>query len=49
MKMVFHFVRAVDSDITVDGETIADCTQKALDLRMAEVTPRRIQGEVVNE
>jgi len=49
MKMVFHFVRVVDSDITVEGETIVECTQKALDLRMAEVTPRRIQGEVVNE
>jgi len=49
MKMVFHFIRAIDSDITVEGATMAECMQKALDARMAEVTPRRIQGEVVPE
>ena len=49
MKMVFHFIRVIDSDITVEGATMIECMQKALDARMAEITPRRIQGEIVNE
>jgi hypothetical protein len=49
MKMIFHFIRAVDSDITVEGATIVECTQKAYDARMVEVTPTTIQGKVVPE
>lgn len=49
MKMVFHFVRVADSDITVEGATMAECTQKAFDARMVEVTPIVIQGKVVQE
>jgi hypothetical protein len=49
MKMVFHFIRVIDSDITVEGATMAECMQKALDARITEVTPRRIVGEVVPE
>lgn len=47
MKMIFHFSRAVDSDITVEGSDIADCAQKAFNERMKQVTPNKIQGEVV--
>jgi len=46
MKMTFHFSRVADSDITVEGETIAECTQKAFDECMKQVTPTKIQGEV---
>jgi hypothetical protein len=46
MKMTFHFVRVPDSDITVDGATFAECTQKAYDERMKQVTPTKIQGEL---
>ena len=47
MKMKFHFVRTADSDIEAEGPTLADCTQKAYDERMKQVTPTKIQGEVV--
>ena len=49
MKMVFHFVRVPDSDIPVEGATISECTQKAFDERMKQVTPTSIKGEVFNE
>jgi hypothetical protein len=48
MKMVFHFIKIPDSDITIEGATMAECLQKAIAARMIEVTPRRIQGEVVS-
>jgi hypothetical protein len=47
MKMKFHFTRNTDSDIDVEGETIAECTQKAFDERMKQITPTKVQGEVV--
>jgi hypothetical protein len=47
MKMKFHFGRTVDSDVEVTGETIAECTQKAFDERMKQVTPTKIQGDVI--
>jgi hypothetical protein len=47
ITMKFHFVRTADADITVDGKTIADCTQKAFNERMKQVTPTKISGEVV--
>jgi hypothetical protein len=47
MKMIFHFPRASDSDIPVEGATLADCAQKAFDERMRQITPTKIQGEVV--
>ena len=47
MKMVFHFARCDASDITVEGENYGDCTQKAYFARLAQVTPTKIQGEVV--
>jgi hypothetical protein len=46
IKMKFHFTRTADSDVEVQGETIAECTQKAFDERMKQVTPTKIQGEV---
>jgi hypothetical protein len=49
MKMIFHFVRAADSDITVEGATPGECYQKAYDARMIEVTPTTVQGKVVQE
>lgn len=45
--MTFHFSRVADSDITVEGATISECSQKAFDQRMTEVTPRKIQGDVI--
>ena len=47
MKMKFHFIRTPDSDIEVTGETLADCAQKAYDERMKQITPTKIQGEVI--
>jgi hypothetical protein len=47
ITMKFHFVRTTDSDITVTGKTVAECTQKAFDERMKQVTPTKIQGEVI--
>jgi hypothetical protein len=47
MKMKFHFVRTSDSDIEVVGETLAECTQAAYNERMKQVTPTKIQGEVI--
>lgn len=47
LKMKFHFIRTADSDIEVSGETLAECTQKAFDERMKQVTPVKIQGEVI--
>jgi hypothetical protein len=47
MKMTFHFVRVADSDITVEGINVFECTQKAYDQRLFEVTPRKIQGDVI--
>jgi hypothetical protein len=47
MKMKFHFTRNTDSDIDVEGATIAECTQKAFDERMKQITPTKVQGEVV--
>jgi hypothetical protein len=49
MKMVFHFTRATDSDITVEGSTIAECAQRAFNERMKQITPTKIQGEVVED
>jgi hypothetical protein len=46
MKMTFHFVRIPDSDITVEGTSIADCTQKAIELRSVQCMPTKINGEV---
>ena len=47
MRMIFHFTRCADSDIPVEGATLAECTQKAFDERMKQVTPTKVQGEVV--
>jgi len=47
MKMKFHFIRTQDSDIEVVGETLAECTQKAYDERMKQITPTKISGEVI--
>jgi len=47
MKMKFHFIRTADSDIEIVGENIADCTQKAYDERMKQITPTKISGEVI--
>ena len=47
MKAKFHFNGIQASDIEVDGVSIADCTQKAYDERMKQVTPVKIQGEVI--
>jgi hypothetical protein len=33
MKMVFHFSRVADSDITVEGATPGECYQKAVEER----------------
>jgi len=49
MKMIFHFARVADSDITVEGATPGDCYQKAYDARMKQVTPVKVQGEVVDD
>jgi hypothetical protein len=49
MRMVFHFPRAADSDITVEGSTIAECAQRAYNERMRQITPTKIQGEVVED
>jgi hypothetical protein len=49
MKMVFHFARVPDSDITVEGATLGECTQRAYDERMKQVTPVKVQGEVVGD
>jgi len=46
ITMKFHFVRTTDSDITVTGKTVAECTQKAFDECMKQVTPTKIQGEI---
>ena len=47
MKMKFHFVRTQDSDVEVEGQTVSECTQKAYDERMKQVTPTKINGEVI--
>lgn len=49
MKMVFHFIRVSDADITVDGSDISECVKKAVEQRMVQVTPVKIQGEVLPE
>jgi hypothetical protein len=49
MKMVFHFSRVVDSDITVEGSNVAECAQRAFDERMKQITPTKIQGEVIED
>ena len=47
MKMVFHFSRVVDSDITVEAETFGECVQTAIQERIKACTPTKINGEVV--
>ncbi|MDD3961298.1 MAG: hypothetical protein PHT77_05485 [Bacteroidales bacterium] len=47
MKMIYHFIRVADSDIPVEGADIAECTGKAIAERMKQVTPTKIQGEVI--
>jgi hypothetical protein len=47
VKMLFHFTRCPDSDIPVEAATIAECTQKAFEERMKEITPRKIAGEII--
>jgi hypothetical protein len=34
MKMIFHFTRVSDCDITTEGATQGECYQKAIDERM---------------
>jgi hypothetical protein len=46
MKMTFHFARVPDSDVSVEGTDIGQCTLKAFEIRMREVTPSKIQGEI---
>jgi len=47
LKMVFHFPRILDSDITVDGESEGMCLDKALAERMKQCRPISVKGEVV--
>jgi hypothetical protein len=47
MKMIFHFSRVIDSDITVEAENFGDCVQKAIEERMKACTPTKINGEIV--
>ena len=47
MKMIFHFSRVVDSDITVEAATFGECVQKAIEERVRVCTPTKINGEVV--
>jgi hypothetical protein len=46
MKMKFHFIRTADSDIEVEGNDVGECTMKAFNERMKQITPTKIQGEV---
>ena len=47
MKMIYHFPRILDSDITVDGESEGMCLDKALAERMKQCRPISVKGEVV--
>jgi len=47
MKMIFHFTRIVDSDISVEGETEGQCLDCALQERMKQCKPIGIKGEIV--
>ena len=47
MKMIYHFVRVEASDLPVEGETVGQCLDKALQERMKQCKPQNIKGEVV--
>jgi len=47
MKMIFHFSRVIDSDITVEADDFGACVQTAIAERMKACTPTKINGEVV--
>jgi len=47
MKMIFHFIRVVDADITVEAETFGECVERAIQERIKACTPTKINGEVV--
>jgi len=47
MKMKFHFTRVLDSDISVEADSITECTKKALELRELECRPTKINAEVI--
>lgn len=47
MKMVYHFPRIIGADITIEGTSIPECVQKAIEQRMIQATPTKIQGEII--
>jgi hypothetical protein len=47
MKMKFHFTRTPDGDIEVEGNDVGECTMKAFNERMKQITPTKIAGEVI--
>jgi len=47
MKMKFHFTRTTDGDIEVEGNDVGECTMKAFNERMKQITPTKIAGEVI--
>ena len=49
MKMLFHYPRISESNITVDGADMVECAQKSFAERMKQVTPTKLQGEVVDD
>ena len=52
MKMIFHFARVADSDITVDGTTPGECYQKAVEdraIQFRQVCFPTTGGKVVEE
>lgn len=52
MKMIFHFARVADSDITVEGATPGDCYQKAVeerDSQFKQVCFPTTGGKVIDE
>lgn len=46
MKMIYHFPRVMDADITVEGETEGVCLDKALAERAKQCKPVAVKGEV---
>ena len=47
MRMIFHFSRVIDADISVEAETFGECVNMAIQERIKACTPTKINGEVI--
>lgn len=47
LKMIYHFSRVLEKDITVEGSTEGECLDRALYERMQQCKPTAVKGEVV--